>query len=111
MVLQSVNELDQFRGFVRAPQRESYTPTGDVLDTLLLEYRKQFGDRLSRTGVKKKVFIVITDGAACKSPFRLLRPDVGIEHLGIFLLLQTSRRPRRRNYQRSQVLSEKWFPR
>jgi len=66
------------------PPGRNYTPTGDVLDTHLLEYRRQTGNRPGRPGVKKRIFIVITDGAACKSLWQPVRVLVGIDHLDLF---------------------------
>ncbi|KAF9651716.1 hypothetical protein BDM02DRAFT_526911 [Thelephora ganbajun] len=66
--VKNVGDLRRLRSEVKEPRKESYTPTGDVLDMLLLEYRKQTGNSPGRAAVKKRIFIVITDGAATDAP-------------------------------------------
>jgi len=58
----------RLRKSVGIPKLASHTPTGDVLETQLLAYRKQVSTRAGRQGAKKRYFIVITDGAASDSP-------------------------------------------
>lgn len=69
---QTPSDLQKLRRTVGEPRMESHTPTGDVLESLLLDYRKLVSTRAGRLGVKKRYFIVITDGAACKLPCRPL---------------------------------------
>lgn len=66
---QSVKDLEKLRNKFSNPDRETHTPTGDVLDTLFIEYRNRTGNTPGRTGVKKRLFLVITDGAPSKSLF------------------------------------------
>lgn len=66
--VKSEADLQRLRKEVPVPGRDSYTPTGDVLDTLLLEYRRKAGDSPGSTGVRKRIFLVITDGAATDDP-------------------------------------------
>lgn len=66
---QSVKDLEKLRTRISKPDGETYTPTGDVLDTLFLAYRKRTGNNPGRAGVKKRLFLVITDGAPSKSLF------------------------------------------
>ncbi|KAF9782223.1 hypothetical protein BJ322DRAFT_204390 [Thelephora terrestris] len=61
-------DVHRLRKRVREPARNSCTPIGDVLDTLLLEYARQTGDAPGRSKVKKRIFLVITDGAPTDSP-------------------------------------------
>ena len=77
------NEADvrRLRGTVGLPGRDTYTPLGDVLDTLLLDYGKKTGDKPGRLGVKKRIFLVITDGAASRLPCLFVRASVTDEHL------------------------------
>jgi hypothetical protein len=83
------------RAEVQGPAKDSYTPTGDVLDTLLLAYRRLTGNKPGREGVKKNIFLVVTDGDASKSPCRPVRVRVDTELLD--LSLQPSRQPHRAN--------------
>ena len=69
---QTTSDLVKLRKAVGEPQRDAHTPTGDVLETHLLGYRRQVSTRVGRQKTKKRYFIVITDGAACKSPCRPL---------------------------------------
>lgn len=59
---------------------ETHTPTGDVLDDLLLKYRQKTGRTPGRAGVKKTMFLVITDGDPSKSLSRPTRVFVDIYH-------------------------------
>lgn len=85
--------MRNLRAEVQGPAKDSYTPTGDVLDTLLLEYRKETGNKPGRKGVKRKIFLVVTDGDASKSPCRPVRVRVDTQPLDLYL--QTSRQPHR----------------
>jgi hypothetical protein len=62
------SDLAKLRRSVGEPDTATHTPTGDVLETLLLRYRKQVSTPAGRLGAKKRYFIVITDGAASDSP-------------------------------------------
>ena len=64
--------MQRLRREIGIPGRDSYTPIGDVLDTLLLAYQKQTGDSPGRPGVKKRIFLVITDGASSESLCRFV---------------------------------------
>jgi len=81
---QTTSDLMKLRRLVGDPRPETHTPTGDVLETLLLGYRKQVSTPAGREGTKKRYFIVITDGAACKSPCRPLRAHINIKYLSPF---------------------------
>ena len=79
---QTTSDLVKLRKLVGVPpERGTHSPTGDVLETLLLGYRKQVSTPAGRERAKKRYFIVITDGAACKSFCRPLRAHMDIEHL------------------------------
>jgi hypothetical protein len=78
--LQTVAELRALRKSAKEPNEQTYTPTGDVLDTLLLKYRRQIGDNADLPRAKKRVFPVITDGAASKSPCRPIRTCVCVDY-------------------------------
>lgn len=67
-VVRDEADLQCLRNKVGVPGSNTYTPIGDVLDTLLLEYGRKTGNRPGRPGVKKIVFLVITDGAATDTP-------------------------------------------
>lgn len=59
---QSVKDLDALRGKVLQPDTTAPTPTAEELEMLLIQYRKL----LDGGEVRKRVFLVITDGAASK---------------------------------------------
>ncbi|KAF9782211.1 hypothetical protein BJ322DRAFT_203505 [Thelephora terrestris] len=61
-------EVQRLRSSVGKPGEDSYTPIGDVLETLLLDYQRKTGDSPGSSGVKKRIFLVITDGAATDAP-------------------------------------------
>ena len=63
---QNVRELDALRGKVLEPSRNAPTPTAEELERLLIQYRKLLGNGKGMKEVKKRVFLVITDGAASK---------------------------------------------
>jgi hypothetical protein len=85
-----MSELRRLRASVPDPIPDSYTPTGDVLDTLLLQYRRRTGSDPNREQVKKRIFLVITDGAASESSCRPLRTCVYLSTLTIFYELADS---------------------
>ena len=63
---QTMSDLERLRRSIPEPPKETYTPTGDVLETLMLSYQRQL--RETNRNIKKRLFLVITDGAASKSP-------------------------------------------
>ena len=73
---QSEADVQRLRKKVGEPAVDSYTPLGDVLDTLLLEYGRQTGNSPGCSRVKKRIFLVITDGAPSKSTCRFF-PRIG----------------------------------
>ena len=65
--IQSEADLQRLRKKFGVPKKTTHSPIGNVLDTLLLEYWKVTRKRKAgRSGVKKRVFLVITDGAPSK---------------------------------------------
>jgi hypothetical protein len=64
----TARDVRDLRKDVRVPREDTHTPTGDVLDTLLVEYMRQTGSTPGRAGVLKRYFIIITDGAATDAP-------------------------------------------
>lgn len=85
-----MNEADvrRLRTAVGLPGKDTYTPLGDVLDTLLLEYMQKTGDKPGRRGVKKRIFLVITDGAASDAPEDSIARAANFFHKGQFPLDQ-----------------------
>lgn len=58
------NDIRQLQERVREPPTNTHSPIGDMLDTLLLKYQSELGSWPGRLGVKKRLFLVISDGAA-----------------------------------------------
>ena len=80
---QNASDLIALRKSVGEPHKDTHSPTGDVLETLLLKYRKQISTREGRLRTKKRLFIVITDGEASKSFYRPLRVRGDTEYLDL----------------------------
>jgi len=86
--VKNLADLQRLRKKVRNPGRNTYTPIGDVLDTLLLQYGRKTGDCPGRLGVKKRVFLVITDGAPTDAPQDTIIRAANFFHQGRFPLDQ-----------------------
>jgi len=65
--IQSSNDLKDLRRRVGVPDEGAHTPTGDVLEALLIQYKKKTGNNPDLSRVKKRVFLVITDGSPSQS--------------------------------------------
>lgn len=81
-------DLQRLRSEVHTPRRDACTPIGDALDALLLDYERKTGDSPGRYGVKKKIFLVITDGAATDAPEDAIIRAANFFHHGRFPLDQ-----------------------
>jgi hypothetical protein len=66
--VKGVDDLKKLRHGAGEPVKGAHTPTGDVLDRLLCEYKKKTGKKPGLSIVKKRVFLVITDGSPTDSP-------------------------------------------
>lgn len=84
----NVADVRQLRTAVGRPGKDTYTPLGDVLDTLLLEYGKKTGGTPGRRGVKKRIFLAITDGVASDAPEDPIARAANFFHKGQFPLDQ-----------------------
>jgi len=83
-LFQNASDVIALRKSVGEPGSGTHSPTGDVLETHLIAYRKLISARNGRTQWKKRLFIVITDGEASKSPFRPFPIRVDNEQLPFF---------------------------
>lgn len=81
-------DLQRLRREVQAPRSGACTPIGGTLDALLLDYQGKIVNNSSRHGVKKKIFLVITDGAATDAPEDVILRAANFFHRGRFPLDQ-----------------------